>query len=79
MNTNHTSSRTSASRTAHVEVYRGYTLEIVHVTRTNHVLMDSEFIVFIGNDPMIDELESLTESIERGRRLVDQFIAATKG
>ena len=71
--------RTSCTRVAHREIYRGFVLEVAHVSRTNDVLMDDEFIVFVGNDPVCDELESLEESIIVGRKIIDSSIHATTG
>ena len=71
--------RTEASSCVHGETYRGYELRVIHVTRTNSPLMESEFIVFVGGDPVYDELETLQESIAAGRKAIDLCIIATNG
>ena len=71
--------RSEASCIAHAESYRGYELRVVHVTRVGSVLMDNEFLVFIGGEISRDELESLQESIIVGRQIIDSSIRATTG
>lgn len=72
-------SRTEASHIVRAESYRGYELQIVRVTRQNSVLMDEEFMVFVGGELVRDELESIEESIIVGRKIIDSSIRATIG
>jgi hypothetical protein len=64
---------TSSSSFAHREIYRGWSLSIVHTERTGSPLMESEFLVWIGDELIYDELESLEDAILRGKAYIDSL------
>ena len=61
----------SSSTFVHRETYRGFAFEVVRTDRTGSPLMDTEFLVFIGGDLTIDEIETLEQAIVAARKLID--------